>query len=52
MKLFLADYHLEAARLCGAEGNDKDALKHLERAKALIGETGYHRRDSEVEELG
>ena len=52
MKLFLADYHLEAARLCGAEGKKKEARDHLERAKVLIGETGYHRRDSEVEELG
>jgi tetratricopeptide (TPR) repeat protein len=51
MKLFLTDYHLEAARLCGAEGNDTDAQDHLERAKALIGETGYRRRLPEVEAL-
>ena len=52
MKLHLTDYHLEAARLYGAEGKEEEARDHLERAKALIEETGYRRRDSEVEELG
>jgi tetratricopeptide (TPR) repeat protein len=48
MKLHLTDYHLEAARLCGAEGKEKEARDHLERAKALIGETGYGRRLPEI----
>ena len=52
MKLHLTDYHLEAARLCGVEGKKEDARDHLEGARALIEETGYHQRDSEVEELG
>ena len=37
MRLFLADYHL-------AKGN-------YEEAKRLINETGYHRRDAELEKL-
>ena len=52
MKLHLADYHLEAARLCGAEGKKEEVQEHLKAAKALIGETGYGRRLPEVEELG
>jgi len=49
MKLYLADYHLEAARLCLAEGGKyADARDHYEKAKALIDQTGYHRRDPEL----
>jgi tetratricopeptide (TPR) repeat protein len=48
MKLHLTDYHLEAARLCGAEGKKEEVRKHLKAAKVLIEETGYHRRDSEI----
>jgi tetratricopeptide (TPR) repeat protein len=48
MKLHLTDYHLEAARLCGAEGKEEEARGHLERAKALIEETGYRRRLPEI----
>ncbi len=32
-------------------GHPAAARKHLERAEALIAETGYHRRDREVKEL-
>ncbi len=54
MRLFLTDYHLERARLCldRREGDDgADAAVHFEKAKALVEETGYHRRDKEVEEI-
>jgi hypothetical protein len=49
MKLFLCDYHLEAARLCAAEGKDKEADQHFQVAKEMIEETGYLRRKNEVE---
>jgi hypothetical protein len=48
MGLWLADYPLEAARLCLAEGKTEDAAGHLTDAKRLVAETGYHRRDPEV----
>jgi len=49
MELYRVDYHLEAGRLCRARGQAADAQAHFQAAKALIAETGYHRRDSEVE---
>jgi tetratricopeptide (TPR) repeat protein len=52
MRLYLVDYHLEAARLIRDSGSlPDDAREHLAEAKRLIEETGYHRRDAEVEEL-
>ncbi len=51
MKLHLADAHLEYARLAVAEKQEPAARDHLGKAKALIEECGYHRRDKEVEEL-
>jgi len=51
MKLHLADYHLEACRVCLAERKMIKAGEHLETAREMIGEMGYHRRDGEVEEL-
>jgi tetratricopeptide (TPR) repeat protein len=51
MKLHLCDYHLEAGRLCAAQGKDKEAKDHFRIAKEMIEETGYHRRDKEVERL-
>jgi tetratricopeptide (TPR) repeat protein len=48
MELWLVDYHLEAGRLCLAEGRTEDAAGHLYEAKRLVEETGYHRRDPEV----
>jgi len=44
MRLHLADYHLAMARR-------HQSREHLREAERLIGETGYHRRDGEVEEL-
>lgn len=51
MKLHLADYHLEAARLARGEKEKKGAAEHCGKAKVLIAECGYHRRDGEVCEL-
>ena len=51
MKLHLTDYHLEACRLCLAEGRPDAAQDHLVQAQALIRETGYHRRDPDAAEL-
>ena len=51
IKLYLADCHLEACRLYVAEGKREDARQHLNTAKTMIDEMGYHRRDKEVEEL-
>lgn len=50
MRLHLADYHLEMARLRFAQekGNPQP---HIEAAETLIEETGYHRRDAELSEL-
>lgn len=51
MKLHLTDCHLEAARLHLAQGWAEKAGEEFEAAKALVEETGYHRRDREVQEL-
>jgi tetratricopeptide (TPR) repeat protein len=51
MKLHLVDYHLEAGRLCEAEGKKQEAKEHFKTAAKMIVETGYHRRDKEVEKL-
>jgi tetratricopeptide (TPR) repeat protein len=51
MRLFLADYHLEAARLCLAQNQREQAAEHVSEAEKLIEETGYHRRDGEVAAL-
>jgi hypothetical protein len=49
MKLFLCDYLLESARLRRSQGKSMEAQAFFRQAKALIKETGYHRRNSEVE---
>ncbi len=51
MRLFACDAHLEAARLHLAQGDRDDARTELGHAKDLIEDTGYHRRDREVEEI-
>jgi tetratricopeptide (TPR) repeat protein len=48
MKLFMADYHLEAGRLCLAEKKISEAKNHFNIAKKMIDKMGYHRRDKEV----
>jgi tetratricopeptide (TPR) repeat protein len=51
MGLYLADYHLESARLHLAQGNPDKAREHLATAREMIEHMGYHRRDNEVSEL-
>ncbi|MEW6289730.1 MAG: toll/interleukin-1 receptor domain-containing protein [Thermodesulfobacteriota bacterium] len=51
MRLHLTDYHLESCRLGLAENELPTAHEHLDKAKKLVAETGYHRRDREVQEL-
>lgn len=53
MRLHEADCHLEYARLYLAMGGDykAKARESLAKAKAMINDMGYHRRDKEVEEL-
>jgi hypothetical protein len=36
MNLFIADYHLEAGKLCQAQGKQQDARKHLWDRKSLF----------------
>ena len=58
MKLFLADYHLESARLVKDRlaKEDDPTLQtgletHVQEARKLIKETGYGRRKEELAEL-
>jgi len=52
MGLQKADCHLEYARLCLAMGEkEEDARRNLDTAKEMIGEMGYHRRDTDVREI-
>lgn len=52
MRLYEADCHLEQARLHLAMGNKDEARKSHAKAKEMIEEMGYHRRDKEVKEIG
>ncbi len=49
MKLHMVDYHIEAARVSSAEGKSDEAEVHLKKAAQMIKDTGYHRRDKEIE---
>ena len=51
MGLYLADCHLERARLCLATGEREQAHAHWTKAKEMIEQMGYHRRDGEVSEI-
>ncbi|MDI1451401.1 hypothetical protein [Polyangium sp. 6x1] len=51
MRLYEADAHLGYARIGIAEGDTTAARKHLEKARVLIDQTGYHRRDEELARL-
>jgi len=51
MRLYLADIALEEARLALATRQRGPAREHLDRARTLIDETGYHRRDKDVAEI-
>jgi tetratricopeptide (TPR) repeat protein len=49
MNLYMADFHLEAAKLCLAEGRkEKEAREHWTEARERVEKMGYHRRDPEV----
>jgi tetratricopeptide (TPR) repeat protein len=48
MRLFECDAHLEWARLCRDQGDLATARIHVARARVLVEETGYRRRDREV----
>ena len=51
MRLFEADCRLECARLHLARGDKDAARKCLAKARDMIADTGYHRRDGEVAAL-
>jgi hypothetical protein len=51
MRLFLADYHIASARLAFARGEPTQARAHIENAKTLVRETGYHRRDRDLDQI-
>jgi len=51
MRLHETDAHLGFVRLHLAEGKKEGARASLERARTLVAETGYHRRDPELAEL-
>jgi tetratricopeptide (TPR) repeat protein len=48
MRLHECDVHLELARLCRDQENLLDARKHAKRARELVNQTGYKRREREV----
>jgi len=51
MHLFECDAHLEWARLCRDQRNLDEARQHVTRARELVNETGYGRREREVKWL-
>jgi tetratricopeptide (TPR) repeat protein len=48
MRLHECDAHLEWARLCRDQGNLTEARQHVKRARELVNQTGYKRREREV----
>jgi tetratricopeptide (TPR) repeat protein len=48
MRLHECDAHLEWARLCRDQGDLVAARRHVARARVLVNETGYGRREREV----
>jgi tetratricopeptide (TPR) repeat protein len=51
MRLHECDAHLEWARLCRDQGDIAAARQHVARARELVNETGYGRREREVKWL-
>jgi hypothetical protein len=51
MRLFETDAHLGFARLHLAEGDRDQARASLDRAKQMVSDLGYHRRDRDVAEI-
>lgn len=48
MRLHECDAHLEWARLCRDQGEIEEARRHVARARELVNQTGYGRREQEV----
>jgi tetratricopeptide (TPR) repeat protein len=48
MRLHECNAHIEWARLCRDQGDLAEARRHLARARVLVNETGYLRREREV----
>jgi hypothetical protein len=48
MRLHECDAHLEWARLCRDQGDFATARRHVARARVLVNEAGYGRREREV----
>jgi tetratricopeptide (TPR) repeat protein len=51
MRLYEADCHLEYTRFYLVRGETAKARESLAKAKPMIQEMGYHRRDKEVKDL-
>ncbi|TKJ39738.1 hypothetical protein CEE37_10700 [candidate division LCP-89 bacterium B3_LCP] len=51
MRLHETDCHLGYVRLYSEKGEKEKAREHLGKAKKMIDDTGYHRRDGEVKNL-
>lgn len=51
MKLFLADRHLESARLTLGQEQGDPAREHCEAACQRVETCGYRRRNGELEEI-
>jgi tetratricopeptide (TPR) repeat protein len=51
MGLYLADYHLESARLCLARDDQNGARENWRTATAMIDRMDYHRRDKELDDI-
>ena len=51
IRLHLTDFHLESARLALAESDRAAAREHIDKARQLVTETGYHRRDPDLDEI-
>ncbi|MEA1866096.1 MAG: tetratricopeptide repeat protein, partial [Euryarchaeota archaeon] len=52
MGLHQADCHLGYARLYLAIGRNEDARRSLDIAREMVDEMRYHRRDTEISEIG
>lgn len=51
LRLLQADCHLEYARFHLAQRQTAEARQRLEKARVMIGEMGYHRRDRDVADI-
>ena len=51
MRFHERDSHLEHARLYSAPGETVRVREHFDKAKGMVDETGYHRRDTGPKEL-